>query len=217
MTTFALIPAAGHSRRMGRPKLALPLGEKTVLEHVIGAVRDGGVERVLLVLAPHVAFLDRIGRDAGAEVLLLTAATPDMRTTVQRGLDWIDEHWHPAPADQWLLVPADHPVLDPRVIRALSQALDQAAASIAVPSFGGKRGHPTLISWTHVAALRSVPYDQGLNAYLRRFTKETVEVSWQDDSVILDVDTPDDYDKMMASLRTTQPRRALSCPPRGAR
>ena len=37
---FALIPAAGKSTRMGRPKLALPLGEKTVLEHVIAALRQ---------------------------------------------------------------------------------------------------------------------------------------------------------------------------------
>ena len=37
--TFGLIPAAGKSRRMGRPKLMLPLGDSTVLEQVFAAVR----------------------------------------------------------------------------------------------------------------------------------------------------------------------------------
>ena len=55
--TFAIIPAAGHSTRMGRPKLSLPLGERTVLEHVIAALRQGGVDHVLVVVAPHVAEL----------------------------------------------------------------------------------------------------------------------------------------------------------------
>ena len=63
---FALIPAAGESRRMGRPKLALPLGEKTVLEHVLDALRHAQVDHMLVVIGPHVAELLPIARDAGA-------------------------------------------------------------------------------------------------------------------------------------------------------
>ena len=36
---YAVVPAAGRSSRMGRPKLSLPLGERTVLEQVILALR----------------------------------------------------------------------------------------------------------------------------------------------------------------------------------
>src|SRR5207237_3552168 len=56
---LALIPAAGKSTRMGRPKLALPLGGRTVLEHVVAALRDAGVEHVLVVVGPHVPELVR--------------------------------------------------------------------------------------------------------------------------------------------------------------
>ena len=52
-----LIPAAGHSRRMGRPKLALPFAGRTVLELVIAALQAAGVAPVLVVLGPHVADL----------------------------------------------------------------------------------------------------------------------------------------------------------------
>src|SRR6266436_4587934 len=110
MTTqpIALVPAAGHSRRMGRPKLALTLEDRTLLEHVVLTLRHAGLDRVLVVLAPHVAFLETAARQAGAEVLILADATPDMRTTIHLGLDEIERRWHPAPADGWLLVPADH-------------------------------------------------------------------------------------------------------------
>ncbi len=50
---FAVVPAAGRSSRMGRPKLSLPLGGRTVLEHVVIALRQGGVDEVLVVVGPH--------------------------------------------------------------------------------------------------------------------------------------------------------------------
>src|SRR6516164_184174 len=100
--TFAVIPAAGHSRRMGRPKLALPLGERTVLEHVVTALRQAGVELVLVVIGPHVPELAPLAERAGARVLALPEATPEMRATVEAGLYWLEEQVHPVPDERWL-------------------------------------------------------------------------------------------------------------------
>lgn len=194
MATFALIPAAGHSRRMGTPKLDLPLGDCTVLERLIRTVRQAGLSPILVVLAPHVASLELIVQEAGGEALILDSATPEMRATIEAGLDWIERRFSPQPADHWLLCPADHPVLDPAVIAALINALaTRPDASVAVPKHQGQRGHPTLVSWRHVAPLRAFPSGLGLNAYLRRQAPGTVEVEWPNGDVLLDLDTPDDY------------------------
>jgi molybdenum cofactor cytidylyltransferase len=53
MRTIGLIPAAGKSRRMGQPKLLLPLRGTTVLEQVLAAVRSAGVDEILVVVAPE--------------------------------------------------------------------------------------------------------------------------------------------------------------------
>src|SRR5512143_1124157 len=45
----AIILAAGQSKRMGRPKMLLPWGESTVIEHVIATFRQAGIEQVLVV------------------------------------------------------------------------------------------------------------------------------------------------------------------------
>ena len=68
--------------------------------------------------------------------MLAQGVTADMRATVRHGLAWLEEHFHPRPDDDWLLVPADHPTLDPLVIRALLRELRLAAAtcSIIVPT-----------------------------------------------------------------------------------
>src|SRR5256885_16918128 len=103
--TLAIIPAAGHSGRMGRPKLALPLGDRTVLEHVVAALRGGGVDHVLVVIGPHVPELVPLATRAGGEVCLIPESTPDMRTTAEHGLRWLDDRFHPRPDDYWVLAP----------------------------------------------------------------------------------------------------------------
>ena len=196
MHVFALIPAAGQSRRMGRPKLALPLGERTVLERVVTAVRDGGVEQVLVVIGPATVFLQPLAVLAGASTHVLPEETPDMRATVEAGLTWIEEHRHPQADDAWLLLPADHPTLESDVVRALlTAAQTQPDKSIFIPTHAGKRGHPTLLRWRHAAALRTLPPGQGLNAYIRSRETETLELPWPSAAVLFDLDTPEDLER----------------------
>ena len=201
MRVFALIPAAGQSRRMGRPKLALPLGDRTVLERVISAVRDSGVEQVLVVIGPATAFLRPLAEQAGASVHVLPEETPDMRATIQAGLAWIEEQHHPQLDDAWLLLPADHPTLTPEVVRALLAAADaNPRQSIFLPTHAGQRGHPTLLRWRHAAALPTLPPGQGLNAHIRAHGNETLTLPWPSSEVLCDLDTPADYDRLRKSL-----------------
>src|SRR5438105_3807703 len=100
---LGLIPAAGKSTRMGRPKLALRLGECSILEHVIHALRAGEVEHVLVIVGPHVSELIPLAQAAGAEALLLPNETRDMRATVEAGLNHLEERFRPQQDDAWLL------------------------------------------------------------------------------------------------------------------
>lgn len=197
--TFGLIPAAGKSRRMGRPKLALDVGGRSVLECVVEAVRGGGVSELLVVLGPHVAEL--APRAAGAHVLILDHDTPDMRATVERGLAWLEERFAPAPSDRWLLLPADHPTLDAGVVRRLLEARLESERSIVVPTFAGKRGHPTLLDWRHVAGVCALGPGEGLNVYVRRCGAEVQEVPFESAAVLADLDTPQEYERLRGATR----------------
>jgi molybdenum cofactor cytidylyltransferase len=197
---LALIPAAGKSTRMGQPKLTLPFRGRTILEVVIQSIRNSGIEHVLVVIGPHVAELKPLAEGAGAHVLLLAEETPDMRATIERGLDWLEEHFHPQPADRWLLVPADHPTLDEAVIRRLLQAQRR---TIVAPTFQGKRGHPVLIDWKHAAGLRAIRAGAGLNVYLREHAGETVEVPVNTSTILCDLDEPGDYEKLVAEKQNS--------------
>jgi molybdenum cofactor cytidylyltransferase len=192
--TFAVIPAAGKSARMGRPKLALPLGGATVLEHVISALRGAGVGPILVVAGPHVAELAILAEAGGAHALVLPQETEDMRATVEAGLSWLEDHFCPRPEDDWLLVPGDHPTLAPAIIRSLLAARQWApAGTILVPIYQGRRGHPTLIPWRHVAGIRALPPGQGINVYLRAHQEAIMEVQVPTEEILVDLDTPEDY------------------------
>ena len=47
-----MLPAAGASRRMGRPKLLLPFRDGTVVGSLIQALRECWVSEIVLVIDP---------------------------------------------------------------------------------------------------------------------------------------------------------------------
>jgi molybdenum cofactor cytidylyltransferase len=198
MRVFALLPAGGTSSRMGRPKLALDLCGKTVLERVIDTVRAANVLDILVVLGPSSTDLQPIADKAGARTLLLDRQTPDMRATIEHGLRWLIDNEQPRPDDWLLLLPADHPALSSACIEDLLRAslIHGGGATIWVPTYEGRRGHPALMSWSHVPGILAAPADQGLNKYLRTHADATMEVPCLSGDILCDLDTPADYERL---------------------
>lgn len=195
---FALLPAGGMSKRMGQPKLLLPYRGRTILHATVAAFHAAGVARVLVMASAEVAGLPEAADHAGAEVEVLDHPTPDMRQTVQAGLDRINRIWRPIDADLWFLSPADHPNLEPTTIRHLLGIADShVERSIFIPVHEGRRGHPTLIRWSETHAIRAFAPDLGLNAYFRSVPERVREVPVGMAEGFIDLDTPQDYQRLL--------------------
>jgi molybdenum cofactor cytidylyltransferase len=172
-----------------------------VLQRVIATLQAAGIERILVVTGPHIAEVGTQAEACGATAFVLPTPTAAMRATVEAGLRWVQEHWQPTKNDAWLLLPADHPCLAVDVIQSLLAARQaHPKCTIFVPTQVGRRGHPVLIGWNHVAAIRSFPPHQGLNAYLRTQAEATLEVPVQSESVLWDLDTPADYERLRSVI-----------------
>lgn len=201
---FAVVPAAGRSRRMGRPKLLLPLGGKTVLARLLETLRPR-VEAVLAVVRADDARLADEARARGAVVVQPAVDPPDMRQSVEHGLRAIAERFRPADADGWLLIPADHPVLDATVIDAVAARWRTDPQEIVVPTHAGRRGHPTLFSWRLAGEVFRLPPDAGLNHLVRSRPNDVAEVGVESPGALLDLDTPADYEALARSFeRSTE-------------
>jgi CTP:molybdopterin cytidylyltransferase MocA len=120
-----------------------------------------------------------------------------MRATVEQGLSWVEQTFAPTAQDAWVLCPADHPALDAEVVRQLALVRQEhPGRSIFVPTFAGRRGHPTLLGWSHLAGIRGHTPGQGLNTYLRLQVELTLEVPVATAAVLGDLDTPEDYERL---------------------
>jgi molybdenum cofactor cytidylyltransferase len=193
---FALIPAAGHSRRMGRPKLLLPFGDSTLIARLLAALdRDDIAERIV-VLRRDDEQLRAAVEVAGASALQPTVDPPDMRASVECGLAEIERRHAPAGRDGWILIPADHPLLVDSVLETLIAEWSRRDCEILVPTYRGRRGHPTIFRWNLVAAVRALPHDCGLNRLLDGRAADVCQIAIDHPSVVADIDTPEDYEKL---------------------
>jgi molybdenum cofactor cytidylyltransferase len=195
---FAVIPAAGHSRRMGRPKLLLPLGEATVMARLLAALEHPAIAARLVVVRPDDEPLRAEVQRSGGIALQPVQPPPDMRTSVEHALASIQERFAPRPDDGWLLVPADHPVLDRGLVDRVIAEWQTHRPEVLVPTCGGRRGHPTVFRWNLAAAVSGLPSDCGLNQLVRDSGREVLEVELGDPAVLTDLDTPADYKSLAA-------------------
>lgn len=192
--SFAIVPAAGLSRRMGEPKLLLPWRGVTLLEHVLRVWQRSGVDEVIVVARADDEPLRAIAERMGVHVPIPEADPTDMKASVQLALTFIQQELSPSEQDSWLLAPADLPNLTSDVIDRLLAAYDPAGPAVHVPAIEGRRAHPVLFPWSLAAAVHALADDEGVNAALVNATVR--ELPWHDASILEDVDTADDYQRL---------------------
>ena len=106
---FAIVPAAGRSARMGQPKLLLPWGERTLIEHVLATWRASGVTNTTIVVHPADTELADKCHRAGVEVVTPPHPPADMKASIGHALAHVAARFTPCDADAWLVAPADMP------------------------------------------------------------------------------------------------------------
>lgn len=192
----AIVPAAGRSERMGRPKLILPLGETTVIERVVASLRGGGADPVIVVApprdAPGGALLIDAAEAAGAVVVVPAQRPADMRASFERGIARLAEL--PAPLAV-LLAPADSPGITPALVALVVEQVRAEPQAIVIPTYQGRRGHPIALPWDLAVGSRGLPLGAGLNALVALNASRVVEFDAGDPGTLDDLDTPQDYER----------------------
>ena len=114
-----------------------------------------------------------------------------LSTSVKAGLGALSEGVQAA-----LFLLADQPAVTPAIVQALVQRYYETAAPVVVPTYGGRRGNPTLFDRRLWPELMTVTGDQGGRAVIERYRDQAafVEVG---EAAALDVDTPDDYRRLL--------------------
>jgi CTP:molybdopterin cytidylyltransferase MocA len=185
-----LILAAGRGRRMGRTKQLVPwltaVGEKPLAAAAFDSI-CGVCDRMIVVLG-HEA--DAVAAALAPRPFLRVESDPDgpMFESVRAGLlaaQAID------PLATVVLQPGDHPAVAPAILVALAAESTARPARAVMPEFRGRGGHPVFLPPGVVREVlrRGCPAGLGQFWIARPDLCRRLPVS--DESVILNVDTPD--------------------------
>jgi len=195
---LAVVLAAGAGSRMGhRPKGALRVNGRPLIERTLAALRGAGIEDVVVVLGEHRDALWPLLQGLAVPSVFNPQAMSAGLTSSQRlGLQQM------RPEHPWVLMAlADQPLLAAPDVQALIDAFDQRPQGMQAlyPEVKGQPGNPVLLSRCAVEEILRQPPDFGCKDW--RQTQRTRVMAWPTDRpcYVTDLDTPQDLDQLRAS------------------
>lgn len=193
---WAIVLAAGESRRMGRPKLLLPYGDKTIIETVVQNVVSSRADRVVVVLGGHRREIEAKIRGFAVKKVINRRYQEGMLSSVRRGLSAL-----PSSARAAVFILADQPDVSSSLIDSVIEAYRRENKGIVLPVYRKKRGHPLLIDLKYRREIVALCPDIGLRGLLREHRDDIFEVRVSSPAVLRDIDDPDDYGRALGSIR----------------
>lgn len=185
---------------MGAFKPLLPFGDRTIAECCVRYLLEGGAQTVVVVIGhrqeemrerlSHLPINFAVNADAGSE----------MSASIARGVEQLSTK-----TKAILIAPVDLPAIPPEVPRALIEEWRQTCASIVVPEYAGRGGHPVLLDGRNRAALLNLDRQRGLRAFFDKHRSEVVRVPVPSPYIVRDMDTWDDYRALYKDVFGAQP------------
>jgi molybdenum cofactor cytidylyltransferase len=189
-----LVLAAGASTRMGadRNKLLEEIEGRALVEGVVDALVDAGLDRTLVVLGHEAgAVKARLGSRSGVAFLEHAGWPEGMGSSIAAGARAVLA----SAADPAILVcVGDLPGLRADAVAALVQAYRDAdrADAICVPVFEGRAGHPVLFGPLWARDLAALSGDRGARALIDGAGERVIHVACPNPGIVDDVDLPAD-------------------------
>lgn len=195
----AIVLAAGQSKRMGYPKQLLPLKNKgLLLNYVLDLVLQQqiitGEIRVVLGGAATEIKAKLTAVDPRLKIVYNKHYHRGMLSSIQQGISDL-----PPTTKAFFLVLGDQPLLPPGIFNLLQQEFNEQN-KIVRPVYKAKGGHPVLISTVFNQQIHQLSGDVGLRSLLAQYPQYVKELTVEDEGVVLDIDSPRDYQHLLSKL-----------------
>lgn len=189
---------------MGRPKALVPLAGRTLLDHVLAAVRRSKAGDVVVVLGQEA---DRVRIEVpldSATVVVNPRFAEGMSTSIRVGLNAA------APTSRaFLVVLGDQPLISHTTMDTLIDRWS-LGGKILIPTFHGSRGNPVLVDRTLASAMDGITGDQGCRAIFPDHVDEITEVAVEDPGILIDVDTEKQLFRVQQALDRGEPLESIA-------
>lgn len=182
MNLAGIILAAGASRRMGSVKALLQVQGETFVDRQIRLL-EPYCSPVIVVVGEHGAEIER-GKRRPALIVWNPDPERGMLSSLQCGVAALPEG-----TEAFLFTPVDLPGVNPETVQKLVRLA--GTAPVVIPRAHHRRGHPVLMSVSLKDELLAA--DGSPRDVIERHSAEVRYVEVDDDGILRDVDTPDEY------------------------
>jgi molybdenum cofactor cytidylyltransferase len=189
-TLWAIILAAGESRRMGFPKMLLPFRNTTMLENVITNVTGSQIDNALVVLGAERETLTELVKKTSVKYCYNDNYKEGMLSSVKCGFRNL-----PSGFEAVLVFQGDQPFILSKNIDRIIEGYRSSDKGIVIPVYNKKRGHPILIDRKYRDYIETLDVSEGLRSLARRFYEDVLEVETDDPGILRDIDTYEEYKK----------------------
>ena len=188
----AIILAAGESRRMGvQNKLLLQIDSEVLIRKFVKSVSNSLVDAVLVVVGFEAEKIKAVLHDQSVKFVENPSYEEGMTTSIQSGVKASSNE-----STGLMICLADMPFAETSDLNLLIQAFNDYRSTesslIIVPVFQGKRGNPVLFSEVFRDKILTHK-GEGCREIVRQFPHYVKEVSMENDNLLRDIDTPEDY------------------------
>lgn len=184
-----ILLAAGGASRMGLPKLLLPWHEETLIHRAARTALVAGLDPVVVVTGSGAEGIR--GTLADLEVMLVH--NPDWKsgqsTSVRAGVEAL-----PETTEAVVFLLGDQPFVQADLVQKLVETYLVDRPAILAPFVGEKRVNPVIFDHSVFQHLCKLIGDAGARSIFGQFPPAAMP--WQDEKVLLDIDTPADYARL---------------------
>ena len=181
---------------MGEPKALLKIGPSVFLETIFKHMEEAKVDPLITVLGNdfHNVYKSIPNK---RKILFLHNKFPEKGQlfSFQFALKHV-----PNDVLGCLMVLVDHPMVSFPTYLSLMNAGQDMPDKIIVPVYKGKRGHPVYWGRNFFKELSDAPLSQGARFVLQKHIDSVYELEVDDDGVIADIDTPDEYSSYLKRM-----------------
>lgn len=184
----AVILSGGSSSRMGSPKALLPYQGRPFLDHLLEITQHPKIDVRRVVLGAHAEPIAKAIDLAADEIVINEDWQKGQLSSIHAALRSL-----PPGTDGMLLCLIDHPLISADLVDNLITIFYSSHASIVLPVFGGRRGHPVLFSSKLYSELLGAPMETGARAVVWANKKDTHEYPTTEEGCVLNLNDPQTF------------------------
>ncbi len=190
-----VVLAAGASTRFGAPKQLLDWKGEPFVRVVARRALEAGLSPVIVVTGEQTAQIRNAVEGLDVRVVFNPDWNSGQASSIKVAVSHLDPQLRFFPGGVVFLL-ADQPQVTTTVIQALTSLHAQTLHPVIAPMVLDRRANPVLFDHSTFSDLLTLEGDVGGRGI---FHKHHVEyLPWHDDSLLLDVDTPEHYQRLIS-------------------